>query len=83
MPLSNAARFARGLGADWVVVTEIDSVRRDEYGVRITRHPVRTNRGVDTAYFTEEGQARIYTQDGQLAISVIQEGVVRVPRQAR
>ncbi|MER6982807.1 acyl-CoA thioesterase [Streptomyces carpinensis] len=26
------------------------------------------------------GQARIYTQDGRLAISVIQEGVVRVPR---
>ncbi|MGW0755820.1 acyl-CoA thioesterase [Streptomyces sp. NPDC002814] len=26
------------------------------------------------------GQARIYTQDGQLAISVIQEGVVRAPR---
>ncbi|OLZ69799.1 acyl-CoA thioesterase II [Streptomyces sp. IMTB 2501] len=26
------------------------------------------------------GQARIYTQDGQLAITVIQEGVVRVPR---
>ncbi|MEW2470871.1 acyl-CoA thioesterase II [Streptomyces sp. NPDC046994] len=26
------------------------------------------------------GQARIYTEDGQLAISVIQEGVVRVPR---
>ncbi|MGO4630744.1 acyl-CoA thioesterase [Streptomyces sp. 2RAF24] len=26
------------------------------------------------------GQARIFTQDGQLAISVIQEGVVRVPR---
>jgi acyl-CoA thioesterase-2 len=26
------------------------------------------------------GQARIYTQEGQLAISVIQEGVVRVPR---
>ncbi|MFM9445435.1 acyl-CoA thioesterase II [Streptomyces acidiscabies] len=28
------------------------------------------------------GQARIYTQDGQLAISVIQEGVVRVPRES-
>ncbi|MFR0352750.1 acyl-CoA thioesterase [Streptomyces sediminimaris] len=27
------------------------------------------------------GQARIYTQDGQLAISVIQEGLVRVPRE--
>ena len=27
------------------------------------------------------GQARIYTQDGDLAISVIQEGVVRVPRE--
>ncbi|MEU8788933.1 acyl-CoA thioesterase II [Streptomyces sp. NPDC048643] len=27
------------------------------------------------------GQARIYTRDGRLAISVIQEGVVRVPRQ--
>jgi acyl-CoA thioesterase-2 len=27
------------------------------------------------------GQARIYTQDGRLAISVIQEGVVRVPRE--
>ncbi|MFI1966088.1 acyl-CoA thioesterase [Streptomyces pathocidini] len=26
------------------------------------------------------GQARIYTADGQLAISVIQEGVIRVPR---
>ncbi|MET9439960.1 acyl-CoA thioesterase II [Streptomyces sp. NPDC006610] len=26
------------------------------------------------------GQARIYTQDGRLAISVIQEGVLRVPR---
>ncbi|MEU6976536.1 MULTISPECIES: acyl-CoA thioesterase II [unclassified Streptomyces] len=26
------------------------------------------------------GQARIFTQDGRLAISVIQEGVVRVPR---
>ncbi|MGW3019975.1 acyl-CoA thioesterase [Streptomyces longwoodensis] len=26
------------------------------------------------------GQARIYTQDGRLALSVIQEGVVRVPR---
>jgi acyl-CoA thioesterase-2 len=29
------------------------------------------------------GQARIYTQDGQLAISVIQEGVVRVPQGSR
>jgi acyl-CoA thioesterase-2 len=28
------------------------------------------------------GQARIYTQDGRLAISVIQEGVVRIPREA-
>ncbi|MET7452465.1 acyl-CoA thioesterase II [Streptomyces sp. NPDC005574] len=27
------------------------------------------------------GQARIYTQDGRLAISVVQEGVVRVPRE--
>ena len=27
------------------------------------------------------GQSRIYTQDGQLAVSVIQEGVVRVPRE--
>ncbi|MER6786516.1 acyl-CoA thioesterase II [Streptomyces sp. NPDC000658] len=29
------------------------------------------------------GQARIYTQDGRLAVSVIQEGVVRVPRDDR
>ncbi|MEW2567721.1 acyl-CoA thioesterase II [Streptomyces sp. NPDC047070] len=29
------------------------------------------------------GQARIYTQDGRLAITVIQEGVVRIPRDAR
>lgn len=29
------------------------------------------------------GQARIYTRDGRLAISVIQEGVVRVPHAAR
>ncbi|NEB06703.1 acyl-CoA thioesterase II, partial [Streptomyces sp. SID13726] len=26
------------------------------------------------------GQARIWTQDGRLAVTVIQEGVVRVPR---
>jgi acyl-CoA thioesterase-2 len=26
------------------------------------------------------GQARIYTQDGRLAVTVIQEGVVRIPR---
>ncbi|MER7973122.1 acyl-CoA thioesterase II [Streptomyces sp. NPDC096080] len=27
------------------------------------------------------GQARMYTQDGRLAVSVVQEGVVRVPRE--
>jgi acyl-CoA thioesterase-2 len=26
------------------------------------------------------GQARIYTQDGRLAVSVVQEGVIRTPR---
>ncbi|ANH91649.1 MULTISPECIES: acyl-CoA thioesterase II [Streptomyces] len=29
------------------------------------------------------GQARIHTQDGRLAVTVIQEGVVRVPREPR
>lgn len=54
-----AARLGRGLDADFVVVAEIDSVRRTESNVRVTRRPARTTRGADTAYVIEEGQARL------------------------
>jgi len=57
-----AARVARAVGADFAIVTEVDSVRREDLNVRVTRRPARTTRGVDTAYFVEEGTARLYTR---------------------
>jgi tetratricopeptide (TPR) repeat protein len=59
---SEAARLGRNVGADYVVVTEIDSVHRADVGVRSTRRPVRTRSGIDTAYYIEEGSARLYTR---------------------
>ena len=55
-----AARYARTVGADLVVVPEIDSVYRQDVGVRSTRRPVRTRSGIDTAYYLDEGTARLY-----------------------
>jgi tetratricopeptide (TPR) repeat protein len=57
-----AARIARQLGADFAVVAEVDSVRREDLNVRVTRRPARTTRGVDTAYYVEEGTARLYAR---------------------
>jgi GNAT superfamily N-acetyltransferase len=57
-----AARVARQVGADFAVVTEVDSVRREDLNVRVTRRPARTTRGVDTAYYVEEGTARLYAR---------------------
>ena len=57
-----AARVARSVGADFAVVTEVDSVSRQDINVRVTRRPARTNRGLDTAYYIEEGTSRIYTR---------------------
>lgn len=59
---NEAARLGRDLGADYVVVAEIDSVHRDETGVRSTRRAVRTTRGADTAYMVEEGTARLFAR---------------------
>jgi hypothetical protein len=59
---SEAARLGRNIGADYTVVTEIDSVHRADVGVRSTRRPVRTRGGIDTAYYIEEGTARLYTR---------------------
>jgi hypothetical protein len=56
---AEAALLGRALGADFVVISEIDSVHREELNVRVTRRPARTTRGVDTAYVIEEGQARL------------------------
>lgn len=55
-----AARYARTVGADLVVVAEIDSVRREDVSVRSTRRPVRTRSGIDTAYYVDEGSARLF-----------------------
>jgi hypothetical protein len=57
---TEAARLARVAGADWAVITEIDSVHREETNVRATRRPARTRSGVDTAYLIEEGTARLF-----------------------
>ena len=57
-----AARVARIVGADFAVVTEVDSVSRQDINVRVTRRPARTNRGLDTAYYIEEGTSRIYAR---------------------
>jgi hypothetical protein len=58
----DAARLGRNLAADFVVVTEIDSVQRSDALTRVTRRPVRTRSGIDTAYVVEEGNARIYAR---------------------
>jgi tetratricopeptide (TPR) repeat protein len=57
-----AARFGRELGADYVIVAEIDSVHRDLVDVKTTRRPVRTTRGADTAYVIEEGRVRLFAR---------------------
>lgn len=57
---AEAARLGRFVNADFVVVTEIDSVRREDVGVRTTRRPARTRGGVDTAYVIEEGTGRLF-----------------------
>jgi hypothetical protein len=57
-----AARLGQELGADYVVVAEIDSVHRDQVDVRTTRRAVRTTRGADTAYVVEEGRMRLYAR---------------------
>lgn len=59
---SEAGRLARTIGADYVVVAEIDSVRRDETGVRTTRRQARTRAGVDTAFMIDEGTARLFAR---------------------
>lgn len=63
-----ASRIARTMGADFAIITDVDSVRRDDSNVRITRRPARTTRGVDTAYFIEEGTSRLYAR---ASVSVI------------
>jgi len=57
----SGADMDKVLGADIVVIPEVDSVQRQETGVRVTRRPARTTRGVDTAYVLEEGQARMFS----------------------
>jgi hypothetical protein len=57
-----AARIARSVGADFAIVTEVDSVSRQDLNVRVTRRPARTNRGLDTAYYVEEGTARLFAR---------------------
>ena len=57
---TEAARLARVVGADWAVLTEIDSVRREDMNVRVTRRPARTRQGIDTAYYIEEGTSRLF-----------------------
>lgn len=57
-----AARIARNVGADFAIVSEVDSVSRQDLNVRVTRRPARTNRGLDTAYYVEEGTARLYAR---------------------
>jgi tetratricopeptide (TPR) repeat protein len=59
---AEAARLGRALDADFVVVTEIDSVRREETGVRVTRRAARTRSGVDTAYLVEDGRAQLFAR---------------------
>jgi hypothetical protein len=43
-----------------VVISEIDSVSRQDQNLRTYRHPVKTRAGVDTAYYTDEGSGRLF-----------------------
>ena len=62
LSVADAGRFARVAGADYVVTAEVDSVRREDSNVRVTRRPARTRSGIDTAYVIEEGTARLFAQ---------------------
>jgi tetratricopeptide (TPR) repeat protein len=68
LTMIEAARVGRTVGADYVVMTEIDSVRREDSNVRVTRRPVRTRSGVDTAYYIEEGSARLFARATYLVV---------------
>jgi tetratricopeptide (TPR) repeat protein len=52
----DAARVGLALGADLVVIAEVDSVRMARVDVRETRRAVRTRDGADTAYVVEQGR---------------------------
>jgi hypothetical protein len=68
MTAGEASLLGRALGTDYVVITEIDSVRRDDMNVRVTRHPVRTRSGADTAYVTEDGTTRLYARASYVVV---------------
>ncbi len=68
LTMIEASRLARSAGADYAVMTEIDSVRREDTNVRATRRPARTRSGVDTAYYIEEGTARLFARATYLVV---------------
>jgi len=59
---SDAARLGRALGADLVVIAQIDSARREETNLKATRRAAKTSGGADTAYTLEEGKRRLWVR---------------------
>jgi hypothetical protein len=72
---SEAASVGRSLGADLVVVAEVDSTFRTESDLRTTRRPARTRAGVDTAFVVEQGRQRVMAR---VAFVVVDPGARRV-----
>jgi len=59
---TEAARLARALDVDYLVVAVVDSVRGGESNLKTTRRAVKTSGGADTAYTVEEGKRRLYAR---------------------
>ena len=70
-----AANVGERMGAELVVVAEVDSIATEERDVRSTRRPVRTREGVDTAYTVREGRER---GRARVSLAVIDVGGRRV-----
>ncbi len=73
---SEAARLGRALGADLVVMVEIDSVAVTEPQPNRERRAVRTRSGADTAYVVRSGRREGWTRVRYAVVSVADRSIV-------
>lgn len=74
--ITDAIYVGRQMGADLVVVNEIDSVRTQESDVHTTRRAARTTAGVDTAFTVREGRQETWARVSWQIVDVRDRRVV-------
>lgn len=67
---SEASRLGRAVGADLVVMLEIDSLAVNEPDPEVQRRPARTRSGADTAYVVRSGRREAWTRVRYVLVSV-------------